>query len=136
MIVMGISQVTMLCSELGGVIKRSVREVDVVCRYGGEEFSVALPETDAAGAYVVAEKIREAIASHVFADADDERNAHITASLGLATFPSHAEDKENLLKMADEALYQAKNSGKDRVKSSLMRPSCGSLSVGMNQAEG
>ncbi len=109
-------------SDLGGVLRRCVREVDVVCRYGGEEFSVALPETDAAGAFVVAEKIREAIATFLFADADGERHDHLTVSVGLATFPSHADDKEALLRKADDALYQAKNGGKDRVRSPVLRP--------------
>jgi len=104
-------------ADLGRVVRSVVREVDVVCRYGGEEFSVMLPETDAAGAYVAAEKIREAIANYQFADADGARNACLTVSLGLATFPTHAPDKESLLRAADDALYQAKGTGKNRVRS-------------------
>lgn len=108
-------------ADLGRTLRKNVREVDVVCRYGGEEFSVVLPETDAAGAYVVAEKIREAVSLFEFADADHRRGEHITVSVGLATFPAHAKDKEALLKMADDALYQAKSGGKDRVRSPIMR---------------
>lgn len=104
-------------ADVGRVIRSVVREVDVVCRYGGEEFSVLLPETDAAGAYVAAEKIREAIAEYEFADADGERRACLTVSLGLATYPMHAKDKETLLRTADDALYQAKAGGKNRVRS-------------------
>lgn len=104
-------------ADVGKVIRSVVREVDVVCRYGGEEFSVLLPETDAAGAYVAAEKIREAISKYEFADADGVRNAGLTVSLGLASFPTHAQDKEQLLRMADDALYQAKGTGKNRVRS-------------------
>ncbi len=63
----------MALAEFGGVLASIVREVDVVARYGGEEFAIVLPETDAAGAYVVAEKIREAIASHLFPDADGDQ---------------------------------------------------------------
>ncbi|MDP2182080.1 MAG: GGDEF domain-containing protein [Actinomycetota bacterium] len=109
-------------AELGTVLRNSVREVDVVARYGGEEFSVILPETDGAGVFVVAEKIREAIASHLFADSDGDRSCHITVSLGLATYPHHARDKESLLRLADDALYHAKNSGKNRVRSPRIGP--------------
>ncbi len=105
-------------AELATVMRKSVREVDLVARYGGEEFSVVLPETDAAGAYSVAEKIREAIASHAFADPDGERCCTLTVSIGLATFPSHAYDKESLLREADDALYAAKHGGKNRVRTS------------------
>ena len=103
-------------SEFGAVMRSSVREIDVVCRYGGEEFSVILPETDSEGAFVVAEKIRENIATHLFADADGNRLVHVTVSIGLATFPGGAPDKESLLRQADDALYQAKHLGRDRVR--------------------
>jgi diguanylate cyclase (GGDEF)-like protein len=103
-------------AELGEVMRSSVREIDVVCRYGGEEFSVILPETDSEGAFVVAEKIRENIATHLFADADGNRLVHVTVSIGLATFPGGAPDKESLLRQADDALYQAKHLGRDRVR--------------------
>jgi len=103
-------------SEIGQVLRTAVREIDVVCRYGGEEFSVVLPETDAEGAFVVAEKVREAVASHSFADGDGKRGVHVTVSIGLATFPSSAADREELLRQADDALYQAKHLGRDRVR--------------------
>lgn len=103
-------------AELAQVMQGVVREVDIVARYGGEEFAIVLPETDAAGAFVAAEKIREAIAEHCFGNADGERCCHLTVSIGLATFPTHAWDKESLLREADDALYQAKNGGKDRVR--------------------
>ena len=105
-------------AELASVMRSSVREVDMVARYGGEEFSAVLPETDAAGAFSVAEKIREAIALHVFADPDGVRCCKLTVSIGLATCPSHCRDKESLLREADDALYAAKNGGKNRVRSS------------------
>ncbi|MHB9004218.1 MAG: sensor domain-containing diguanylate cyclase, partial [Coriobacteriia bacterium] len=80
-------------SDLASVIREVVREVDVVCRYGGEEFSVILPETDAAGAFVVAEKLREAVDKHDFQDADGKAGGHLTVSVGLASFPGHADNK-------------------------------------------
>lgn len=102
--------------ELGQVLKANVREVDVVCRYGGEEFSVVLPQTDAAGGFVAAEKLREAVAAHEFADGEGVRGVRLTVSLGLATYPTHAESRETLLSLADDALYRAKAGGKDRVR--------------------
>lgn len=103
-------------SELGGVLRLAVREVDFVSRYGGEEFTVILPETDAAGAFVVAEKIREAVADHAFLDAENRVSHSLTVSVGVATYPTHAEDKESLLREADDALYRAKREGKNRVR--------------------
>lgn len=104
-------------ADFGEVLTSIVREVDVVARYGGEEFSVVLPETDAAGAFVVAEKIREAVSLYPFKDKEGVPGCSITCSIGLATYPSHAKGKETLLKLADDALYRAKHSGRNRVRS-------------------
>ena len=109
-------------AEIGTVLRSVVREVDVVCRYGGEEFSVVLPETDAAGAFVAAEKLREAVATHRFMNADGERTEVLSVSVGIATFPIHAQDKESLLRCADDALYHAKRNGKNRVRSPRLNP--------------
>lgn len=108
-------------AEMAQVIKSTVREVDVVARYGGEEFSVVLPETDASGAFIVAEKIREAVSIARFKDEDGERTIHITVSIGLASYPVHAHDKESLLKAADDAVYRAKETGKNRVRAPRLR---------------
>ena len=67
-------------------------------------------------AVVVAEKIREGVARHAFADTDGERRVRVTVSVGVATFPVHALDREALLRQADDALYQAKHFGRDRVR--------------------
>ncbi len=103
-------------AELARVMEHAVREVDLVARYGGEEFSLVMPETDAAGAFVVAEKIRESVAEHAFSDAAGEPRCQMTVSVGLATYPTHGTDRETLLKEADDALYRAKNGGKNRVR--------------------
>jgi len=108
-------------AEVAAVLKSAVREVDVVARYGGEEFSVVLPETDAPGAFIAAEKLREAIALHRFKDADGEAVVRVTISIGLASFPAHATDKEALLRAADGAVYHAKRTGKDRVRAPRLR---------------
>jgi len=108
-------------SEVGQLLKNTVREVDVVARYGGEEFTVILPETDASGAFIVAEKIREAISMHRFVDADGARSVHLTASIGLSSYPAHSYDKESLLRSADDAVYHAKATGKDRVRAPRLK---------------
>lgn len=101
--------------ELGAVLHGSVRDIDVVCRYGGEEFAILLPETDAEGAFVAAEKVRDAVAAHAFPAADGARTEQLTVSIGLSTFPRRASDREELLRQADDALYVAKRSGRNRV---------------------
>ena len=101
-------------AELGAVLTSCVRDTDLVARYGGEEFSVLCPDTDTAGAMAVAEKLRDAVASHPF-QAPYERR--LSVSIGLATYPLHGIDAESVLRAADDALYGAKNSGKNQVHS-------------------
>jgi diguanylate cyclase (GGDEF)-like protein len=115
-------------SELANVMRGAVRDIDVVCRYGGEEFAILLPETDADGAFVAAEKVREAVASHAFSDADGRKTERLTVSIGLATFPVPAADREDLLRQADDALYVAKRTGRNRVRASA-GPSVGAHEV-------
>ncbi len=103
-------------SELAAVFGSVLREIDVVARYGGEEFAIVLPETDATGAFVAADKIREAVATHLFADAEGRRCCTLTVSIGVATLPTYASDQESLLRVADDALYRAKNAGKNQVR--------------------
>jgi diguanylate cyclase (GGDEF)-like protein len=98
--------------QVGQILRRSVRKFDICGRYGGEEFLLALPETDAPGARVVAENIRERVASEAFLDPDSP--VLVTASLGIATFPRHADDLHALVGAADAALYRAKRAGKNR----------------------
>ncbi|HEY5506787.1 MAG TPA: GGDEF domain-containing protein [Coriobacteriia bacterium] len=105
-------------SELAVAMQHAVRDIDVVCRYGGEEFAILLPETDADGAFVAAEKVREAVANHQFPDADGRKTERLTVSIGLSTFPRPAADREELLRQADDALYVAKRSGRNRVRAS------------------
>ena len=96
----------------GAVLSETVRKSDFVGRNGGEEFVVALPDTDTEGALVVAEKIRSAIAAITVAGVERD----ITASLGIATFPQHAEAGDQLIRCADRALYAAKTNGRNRVE--------------------
>jgi diguanylate cyclase (GGDEF)-like protein len=96
----------------GSVLSETVRKSDFVGRNGGEEFVVVLPDTDTQGALVVAEKIRAAIAGISISDVEGA----ITASLGVATFPQHAESGDQLIRCADRALYVAKTNGRNRVE--------------------
>lgn len=102
--------------DVGRTIAGSVRQIDEVARYAGGEFAVLLPETDASAAFIVAEKIREAVAVHRFADIEGDRPVSVTVSVGIASVPLHADDVETLLRAGDEALQLAKASGRDRVR--------------------
>ncbi|MGQ9584911.1 MAG: diguanylate cyclase [Anaerolineae bacterium] len=98
--------------DLASLILRTVRDVDIVARYGGDEFTVILPETDAQGALTVAERIRRAVEEHTFAC--EEGTIRVTVSVGVTSHPPIA-DRNALVRAADEALYVAKRQGKNRV---------------------
>jgi diguanylate cyclase (GGDEF)-like protein len=91
-------------------IRFSCREIDFAARYGGEEFTVILPETPLAGAIQAADRIRERISAEQF-----QGIGNITASIGVSNYPVNALSKEDLIRIADQALYIAKNGGRDRV---------------------
>ncbi len=99
--------------ELGGVLTRVKRETDLVARFGGEEFCVLCEETDARGARLLAERVRQELAEvEVQTDLGPLK---VTTSLGVATFPDHASNAEQLFAQGDKALYEAKRRGRDRV---------------------
>ncbi len=100
----------MVIRTIAETIRQSCREFDFAARYGGEEFTVILPETPLAGAIHVADRIREKIAMVQFAGI-----GKVTASIGVSNYPMNALAKEDLIRVADQALYIAKNGGRDRV---------------------
>lgn len=100
--------------EAGGVIRGCARETDVVARFGGDEFSIVLPDTGSDGARAVGERIRERVAAHAFL-AVDGHDIHLTASVGVATLPDVAASAESLLHAADKAMYCVKDRGKDGI---------------------
>ncbi len=102
-------------TEMGKLLLNATRSVDIVGRYGGEEFVVVLPETGAEGVLMLAQRIREKIASNRFS-LGKGITSHLTASIGVANFPSMGIDSpEDLLHAADVALYKAKESGRNAV---------------------
>lgn len=103
-----------ILKEISEVISWEVREVDVIARYGGEEFAVLLPQTDVGMARSVAERVRAAVEDHTFRTPEGE--IRITVSLGVVGFPEcPVENQMELVRLADEALYEAKNTGRNRV---------------------
>jgi diguanylate cyclase (GGDEF)-like protein len=96
--------------ELARFLRECVREEDLVCRYGGEEFLVILPETSATGAFRLAERMRADAKARPFF-----RDSGITFSAGIAAYPEAGLTAQELVQAADKALYQAKFSGKDKV---------------------
>jgi diguanylate cyclase (GGDEF)-like protein len=100
---------------LSGLLQQNTRDVDTVFRYGGEEFSVIIPEVGKQEAYGMAERIRRVIQEHVFPYEEDQPGGNLTVSLGVASLPDDAAEGEQLIDMADRALYRAKQSGRNRV---------------------
>ena len=99
-----------LC-HVASIMKATVREVDICARYGGEEFVVILPQCDRESAIRVAERLRESIASTPV-----NKVGQVTASIGVATYPTGAKNKDELVEMADRAMYLAKAAGRNRVR--------------------
>ncbi|UCC95675.1 MAG: GGDEF domain-containing protein [Candidatus Omnitrophota bacterium] len=95
--------------RVSAILRENCRRLDLLCRYGGEEFSLILPLTNKEDAYHLGERMRQSVAEEEIA------RHRFTVSIGIATFPQNAQEKEHLIKKADDALYQAKREGKNRV---------------------
>jgi diguanylate cyclase (GGDEF)-like protein len=107
--------------DIAQLLQKHSREVNVICRYGGDEFATLLVETAKAGARNYAERIRQAVANYPFS-----HGRQVTVSLGVASLPEDTDSSmEDLLQAADEALYTAKRLGKNRVQEDTAAPADG-----------
>ena len=103
-----------IIKEIANILRGSVRTIDFTARYGGEEFAVILPEVNAKGAAVVAERIRKTIEQHSFSGEDEP--LFVTVSIGVAEFkPARIRSASQLIAEADKALYQSKEMGRNQV---------------------
>ncbi|HTG00782.1 MAG TPA: sensor domain-containing diguanylate cyclase [Nitrospirota bacterium] len=107
-----------ILKNIADTLINTVRSMDVVARFGGDEFMVILPETDEPLAIDIAERVRTSLAVHVArARSDEGPGPHIlTTSIGIVCYPRHGESLEALLENVDKALYRAKNKGKNRTE--------------------
>lgn len=105
-----------LLKQLSHIIMGAMREGDVVARYGGEEFVIILPETDSSYAVQVAEKLRRLVENHPFRGEESQPHGKVTISLGVANWKSDGSTVASLIQRADQALYRAKNEGKNCVR--------------------
>jgi diguanylate cyclase (GGDEF)-like protein len=101
--------------EAAGVIRRCARETDIVARFGGDEFAIILPDTGSEGAAAVGDRVRERLSVHPFLQSSGLK-LKLTASVGVATLPDVAASAEELVRAADMAMYQVKDSGKNGVR--------------------
>jgi diguanylate cyclase (GGDEF)-like protein len=99
---------------MSGILKDSVREVDLVARYGGEEFAVILVGDKTLLPLISAERIRDNVQKHQFHF--QQRALQVTISVGIALYPTDSDVQSDLIRMADKALYKAKESGRDCTK--------------------
>ena len=94
----------------------NTRGIDLTCRFGGEEFVILLPKTTTQGAMIAAEKLRSVIEKEIFnGEQESQPGGRLTLSLGVASYPVDSNDIQNLLELADRALYKAKEQGRNRV---------------------
>lgn len=101
--------------EFATRLRKSIRGIDLACRYGGEEFVVVMPDTDLTVAAKVAERLRRRIASEPFLIHNAGRSIEVTISIGISALANVDDTPAKLLKRGDEALYRAKRDGRNRV---------------------
>ena len=98
---------------VGWILKNTVRDGDIVNRYGGEEFAIILPGMEKSMITILAERIRAKVEEYPFYKEHVQPGGSLTVSLGGATFPTDADSFESLVKRADQALYYSKNKGRN-----------------------
>jgi diguanylate cyclase (GGDEF)-like protein len=103
-------------NEMGQLLKNSLRKVDVVARYGGEEFVIVLPMTTKEQAVMLAERLRASVEKYPFETADKTSLGPVTISLGVATYREDGMNEQDLIGIADQCLYAAKQAGRNCVR--------------------
>jgi diguanylate cyclase (GGDEF)-like protein len=107
--------------KIAWILKTAIRKCDYLARYGGEEFAMIVPETDKSVALRIAERLRKAVEDAEFEGESVMPTGRLTISIGVAAYPDDGPGKRDLISAADRALYQAKQSGRNRVCASLER---------------
>jgi diguanylate cyclase (GGDEF)-like protein len=107
-----------LLQEVGELISREIRTIDIACRYGGDEFIILMPETNKANAIHATERLRASLNKAVFIK-DKGIDIKVTASFGVGTFPDDAKDKTELIQFTDMAMYRVKNMSRDGVSATV-----------------
>ena len=100
-----------ILKELTKILKKNLRNSDILSRFGGEEFVALLPETNSQNAFLTGEKLRTEVENKLIIPEDHKKN--VTISIGVANYPVDAYSAEKLVDKADRRLYQAKNKGKN-----------------------
>lgn len=106
-----------LLKTLSELLRKSIRESDIACRYGGEEFAVILPETTKDAAILLANRIRKTVANHPFPFRESQPLGIVSISVGISAFPIDAGESDAIIIKADNALYKAKSEGRNRTVS-------------------
>lgn len=102
-----------ILKDLSLILKKESRKMDHVCRYGGEEFTIVLPQTDKQEAFAIADRLRHDIQKYTFQHQELLPYKKLTASIGLASFPEDGATASELISHSDKALYRAKHEGKN-----------------------
>ncbi len=104
---------------LARILIKSIRKPDTIARYGGEEFVIILPQTSKLDARNFSEKVRRRVEAYPFAGKETQPGGNLTISIGISTFPEDGTDRYSLIECADQALYYAKNNGRNQVCDSI-----------------
>ena len=104
-----------ILKEISRILVKNLREIDIISRYGGEEFAIILPETDKENASKLALRLQKSVEEHAFDREETQPGGKMTISVGVANYPIDSRDPRSIIAEADKALYQAKRLGKNRI---------------------